>query len=68
MRYVVSAMQTGAFIAGFASVVSFLWLAWAIGGYNASVGRVVTADVVALVLLLIGLAAHLYLRHQESAV
>ncbi len=27
----IPAIQTGAFIAGFVSVVSFLWLAWAIG-------------------------------------
>ena len=55
-----SAWQRVAFVAGFASVVSFLALAWSIGGYNASVDRVVTADVVALVCLAIGLAAHIY--------
>lgn len=39
--------QTMAFIAGFVSVVSFLWLAWSVGGYNAQVGRVFMADIVA---------------------
>lgn len=51
------ALQTAAFIAGFASVVSFLWLAWSVGGYNAQISRVVVADVVALVCLVIGGAA-----------
>lgn len=53
-------LQTIAFIAGFVSVVSFLWLAWSIGGYNAQVARVVTADIVALVCLVIGVAARMY--------
>ncbi len=52
--------QTLAFIAGLVSVISFLWLAWAVGGYNASIARVFTVDIVALVCLLIGVAAHLY--------
>ena len=51
------ALQTAAFIAGFASVVSFLWIAWSVGGYNAQISRVVVADVVALVCLVIGGAA-----------
>ena len=51
------ALQTAAFIAGFASVVSFLWLAWSVGGYNSQISRVVVADVVALVCLVIGGAA-----------
>lgn len=48
------ALQTAAFIAGFASVVSFLRLAWNVGGYNPQISRVVIADVVALVCLVIG--------------
>lgn len=62
---VIPAMQPAAFIAGFLSVVSFLWLAWSTGGYNASIGRVVMADVIALALLVLGLAAHLYRRHAD---
>jgi hypothetical protein len=56
------ALQVPAFIAGLVSVVSFLWLAWAVGGYNAQVARVVMADVVALVCLLIAIAAYVYGR------
>ena len=41
-----------AYVAGFVSVVSFLAIAWSVGGYGPAVGRVVAADVVALVLLL----------------
>ena len=58
------AWQTIAFVAGFISVVSFLWLAWAVGGYNASLARVVVADVVALACLVIGMGAQLYVRRQ----
>jgi len=58
------ALQPLAFITGFLSVVPFLWLAWSTGGYNAQVGRVVTADVVVLVCLVIGSAAHVYLANR----
>lgn len=51
-------LQLFAFIAAFVSVLSFLLLAWSSGGYNAQVGRVVTADVVALLALVIGVAAY----------
>jgi hypothetical protein len=57
--------QSGALVAGFISVVSFLWLAAATGSYNAAIARVVTADIVALVCLLIGVTAHLYVRSQR---
>ncbi len=56
--------QTVAFIAGFISVVSFLWLAWSVGGYNAQIARVFIADVVALVCLIIGVAAHVHVRRR----
>ncbi len=55
-------LQTLAFIAGFASVVSFLWLAWSVGGYNAQVARVFMADIIALVCLIIGAGAHAYVQ------
>jgi len=54
------ALQSLALVAGFISVVSFLYLAWSVGSYNAQVGRVFVADVVALVCLIIGGAAHVY--------
>lgn len=48
------ALQPPAFVAGFVSVLSFFWIAWSVGGYNDSIGRIVTGDVVALVSLVIG--------------
>lgn len=53
-------MQPAAFIASFVSVLSFLFLAWTVGVYNAHIGRVFAADIVALVCLLIALAAYAY--------
>ncbi len=52
------ALQPLAFAAGFASVASFLWLAWSVGGYNPLLGRVVIADIVALVCLVIGVGVY----------
>jgi len=46
--------QLMALIAGTVSVVTFLFLAWNIGGYNAEIARVFTADLVALGCLVIG--------------
>jgi hypothetical protein len=50
-------LQGIAFVAAFASVAAFLVLAWSTGNYNAQVGRVVAAGVVALVALVIGALA-----------
>jgi hypothetical protein len=51
------ALQWLGFIAGFVSVISFLWLAWSVGGYNPLLARVVTADWIALASLIIGALA-----------
>jgi len=55
-------LHTMAFIGGFGSVVSFLWLARSVGECNAHVARVVKADIVALACLIIGLVAHVYIQ------
>ncbi len=60
-------LRTIAFLAGLVSVVSFLWIAAAVGNYNEQIGRVVMADVVALVCLIIGFAGHLYVRNRFVA-
>jgi hypothetical protein len=57
-------LQPLAFIAAFVSVLSFLMLAWSGGGYNLQVGRVVAADLVALVALVSGAAAYVLNRNQ----
>jgi hypothetical protein len=58
-------LQHIALVGGFASVLSFLYLAWSVGGYNAHVGRVFFADVLALVCLVVGAAALLYVRSKR---
>ena len=56
-------LRTVAFIAGLISVVSFLWIAAAVGNYNDQIDRVVTADIAALVCLLTGFVAHRYVQN-----
>ena len=51
------ALQWLALVLAFSSVASFLWLAWATGGFNAHLQRVVQADVLALACLLAGAGA-----------
>lgn len=51
------ALQWLALILGSFSVVSFLWLAWSTGGFNAHLQRVVVADVLALLCLAAGAGA-----------
>jgi hypothetical protein len=46
-------------VAGLASALSFLWLAWSTGGYNTAIGRVVAADVLAVACLAAALVLHL---------
>ena len=55
--------QLAAFVIGFVSVVSFLWLASSVGGYNVAIGRIVTADIVALACLVVGAAAYAFAQH-----
>lgn len=58
------AIRTMAFIGGFVSVISFLFLAWSAGGYNSQVKRLVAADLIALVCLIIGFIADIYLKRK----
>jgi uncharacterized BrkB/YihY/UPF0761 family membrane protein len=58
------AYQTVAFVGGFISVVSFLYLSWAVGGYNEQVGRVFVADVVALGCLIVGGLVHAVVQRE----
>jgi hypothetical protein len=51
-------LQALALIVGFVSVMSFLWLARSVGGYNAQVARVYVADLAALALLVFGACAY----------
>lgn len=58
----VPALQILAFTAAFISVGSFLLIAWRVGGYNAQVGRVFTADLVAAACLVVGVVAYALAR------
>lgn len=49
-------LRPAAYGAGLVSVLSFLALAWSAGGYNPLIARVVAADVVAAVCLLLAVA------------
>jgi hypothetical protein len=56
--------QLAAFVAGFLSVVSFVWIAYSTPGYNAAIGRVVMVDIAALLCLMVGAAGYVYLRNR----
>jgi hypothetical protein len=58
-------LQPVAFFAGFVSVLSFLYLAWSVGGYNPQISRVFYADMVALVCLVIGAAVYAYMPSES---
>jgi len=51
-------LQPLAFAAGFLSVISFIGIAWSVGGYNGAVGKVVLADLVALASLLLAVVLY----------
>ncbi|MFT4099736.1 MAG: hypothetical protein QM674_01640 [Burkholderiaceae bacterium] len=44
-------------------MLSFLVLAWSTGGYNSQVNRVIMADIIALICLIIGVATYAYSSH-----
>ena len=58
----VDRLQLAALVAGFASVVSFLYLAAAVGNFNEQVNRVVIADKVAVICLVVGAVAYVMNR------
>ena len=60
------ALRTLAIVAGLVSLVSFLWLAWSVGGYNANIARVFNVDVIAVVALVIAALLHWRLSKQAS--
>jgi hypothetical protein len=58
------ALQFIAFVAGFVSVISFLWLVLAAGDYNAQIARVFVVDLVALASLVVGAGAYAWMRRR----
>lgn len=59
------AYQPLAFIAGFVSVVSFVGLSWSTGGYNEAIRKVVIADLVAFVSLLLAVVLYVIYSRQS---
>lgn len=57
-------LQVAAFVVGLLSAGSFIWLAWQVGGYNGQLGRVVLADIVAVVCLLVASIAYLVVQQE----
>lgn len=57
--------QSVAIVFGLISVVSFIAIAWSVGGYNASVGKVVIADLIALVALIVAGGIHVLSNRQS---
>ncbi|CAN5358143.1 hypothetical protein BH11PSE11_BH11PSE11_20110 [soil metagenome] len=54
-------LQALAFAAGLASVLSYIWLALAVGSYNAALNRILLIDLLALACLMIGAGMRLIL-------
>jgi len=57
------ALQPLALIAGLVSVVSFIAIAWSVGGYNEAVLKIVIADIVAIVALFVAGAIYFISRN-----
>ncbi len=56
-------IQPLAIIAGCVSAVSFIAIAWSVEGYNASIQKVVLADIVAIIALVIAGAIHVFSKN-----
>ncbi len=55
-------LQVVALPAGLISILSFLWIARAVGDYGPAIARVVTADVIALAALITAAGCKIYLQ------
>lgn len=58
-------LQLVAIVAGFTSVVSFIAIAWSVGGYNQAIQKVIIADIVAIVALIAAGAIYATGRYQK---
>ncbi|MCH8544845.1 MAG: hypothetical protein LAT61_14885 [Alcanivorax sp.] len=56
-------LQLLAIVAGFVSVLTFIAIAWSVGGYNESVRKVVIADIIAVIALLAAGVIHVVSRY-----
>ncbi len=58
-------LQPLAFVAGLISIVSFIALAWSIGGYNVQIRNVVIGDLVAIVCLVAAIAVYFVAQERQ---
>ncbi len=58
-------LQPVAFVAGSASVISFIAIASSVGNYNDAIRKIVLADIVALVCLIIAIFLYI-ISHRQS--
>jgi len=58
-------LQLLALLAGFLSVMSFMAIAWSVGGYNEAIRKVVIADIVAVIALCIAGVLYVISRNQS---
>jgi hypothetical protein len=58
-------LQPLAIIAGLVNVVAFIAIAWSVGGYNESVRKVVIADIIAIVALIVAGATYAVSRNHS---
>ena len=63
----VPSYQPIAFVAGLFSVLSFFVLVWTIGAYNEQIQRVVVADIVAVICLVVGALAYTVMRYRAAS-
>lgn len=55
-------LQPAAFILGFVSMVGFMLIAWQAGPYSAGISKVVLADAIGTVLLIVAAGLYFFLR------
>ncbi len=58
------AYQLAGLVTGFVSVISFIYLALTVGDYNEHIARVFWADIVALVLLVVGYIGYVVIQQR----
>jgi apolipoprotein N-acyltransferase len=58
-------LLSSALIGGGVSVLSFIWIALSVGGYNNAIHKVVVADIVALICIVVAAVLHFALLNRN---
>jgi len=59
------ALRVLAFVAGFVSVVSFIVIAWSVGGFNNAIRYLVVGDLTAMICLSVALILYVFQRRKS---